>query len=339
MIPDDEANAAELECLIDACNEGFCDVAIVGNEFEISGASIEQIVDGIAEVRENIPDTIPITTAVILGSYAAHSELVEAVDELYVHIYPSLARYPVEHALSYMHNAYHSVRAVAGEKPIVISETGWPSSGSLPPGPFGDVTFTEADAATYLQNFVSWAEAELRPNDSYFYFASMDEPWKSGPEGNYGAHWGISTAGVLKEGIFETLDCDRVAPNWGTTRIPDEDTAGDPTVSVTTTPALGTADPICGETNFLVPADARILVYVNTAFGWWGPKSEGGSAAVLNDGTWCSAYASPGTADEDGTEIGVFLVDSAFEPMLVSGPATLPTELTGGALDSVIVAR
>lgn len=339
LTADDTANAAELQCLIEVCNQGYCDTAIVGNEFEISGASPEQIVAGIEEVRAKIDDDIPITTAVILGSYAEYPSLAAAVDELYVHIYPSLARYPVEHAMTYMHDAYERVRAVAGEKPIVISETGWPSSGGLSPGAYGAVVFNPADAAEYLKSFVSWAETELRPQDSYFYFESTDEPWKDAFEPSYGAHWGITTQGVLKPGIHATLDCERSAPSWGNVRIPDANTVGLADISVTEVPGLDTADPICGTTNFLVPADHHVLVYVNTEFGWWGPKSFGDSALVMSDGTWCSEYASPGTADEAGTDIAVFLTSETFDAPIVSGPVALPQTLADNAVDYEIVAR
>lgn len=338
MTENDAQNADEIDCLIETCNAGLCDVAIVGNEFELSGASPEQILAGINEVKAAISDDIPVTTAVMMGSYAAEPTLAAAVDELYVHIYPTVV--PVGYSISYLHDAYEKERAVAGEKPIVISETGWPSGGNLGRSPWAsDTPFTEADAATYLMDFVTWADSELRDQDSYFYFAAMDEPWKEAVEGNWADHWGITTAGAVKDGVAETLACERSNPSWGTARIPDAAAAGDPTLSVTNTPALGTDDPICGTANFLVPSDHHILVYVNTDFGWWGPKSSGGSALVMSDGNWCSYYASTGTADEDGSEIAVFLMEKTFAALPVLGETDLPSELAAAAVDSVIVER
>ncbi len=340
MNDDDDQNAAEIACLIETCNAGLCDAAIVGNEFELTGASPEQIVEGIKEVKAAIPKGIPVTTAVIMGSYAAEPTLAAAVDELYVHIYPSLARLPIEYSISYIDDAYKKVRAVAGDKPIVISETGWPTGGNLGASPWATNTpFTGPDAAAYLMDFVSWAESELRDEDSYFYFAAMDEPWKVAVEGNWADRWGIATAGVLKPGMAKTLGCERSNPSWGASRIPDANSGGNPAINVTTIPGLETTDPICGTTNYLVPADHHVFVYVHTGGSWWGTKSAGGSALVMPDGKWCSDYASPGTLDEDGDEIAVLLMEKSYAPQPVLGTADLPSELLEAAADYEIVKR
>jgi hypothetical protein len=231
------------------------------------------------------------------------------------------------------------VLSVAGEKPIVISETGWPSAGTPLTSPLGSAVFSEENATLYLKNFVSWAEDQLRPQDSYFFFAAMDEPWKAAVEGDFGSHWGVYTASDLKPGRQEILDCERTTSTWGTARLPDASTSGDPVLVVTDTPAVGSESAVCGTANFIVPADTRILTYVNTPFGWFGPKSFGGAASILPDGTWCSEYASPGTGDSNATEIGVFLVESSLAPPPADGTGTLPTELTNAALDSEIIAR
>jgi exo-beta-1,3-glucanase (GH17 family) len=81
---------------------------------------------------------------------------------------------------------------VADGKPIVISETGWPSKGS----PYGAAVPGEDQALNYFLNTYLWAEEE---GIDIFYFAAFDESWKVGDEGDVGAYWGIwDSQGRLK---------------------------------------------------------------------------------------------------------------------------------------------
>ena len=74
-------------------------------------------------------------------------------------------------------------RAAQG-KPIIITETGWPSQGG---GLKGAVAAEDA-AMKYFIDTVRWTKENEIP---VFYFSSFDESWKTGDEGDVGAYWGL----------------------------------------------------------------------------------------------------------------------------------------------------
>jgi exo-beta-1,3-glucanase (GH17 family) len=76
------------------------------------------------------------------------------------------------------------VQAVAGGRPVIISETGWPDRGSA----FHGSVPSRVGAMRYFVDTVTWAQqAEV----DMFYFAAFDEAWKVGAEGDVGAYWGL----------------------------------------------------------------------------------------------------------------------------------------------------
>jgi exo-beta-1,3-glucanase (GH17 family) len=79
---------------------------------------------------------------------------------------------------------YRRVVAIAGGRPVVISETGWPSGGSA----VGAANPSEENALRYLLNTLEWTEAE---GIELFWFAAFDEAWKAGHEGDRGVAWGL----------------------------------------------------------------------------------------------------------------------------------------------------
>jgi exo-beta-1,3-glucanase (GH17 family) len=79
---------------------------------------------------------------------------------------------------------YQKVKDVAGAKKVIITETGWPSSGQA----LGESIPSEMNALKYFINTHLWASDD---NIDTFYFSSFDESWKVGNEGDVGAHWGI----------------------------------------------------------------------------------------------------------------------------------------------------
>ena len=76
------------------------------------------------------------------------------------------------------------VKAAAGDKPVVIAETGWPSRGQ----PVGDAVPSPDHALHYFVTVRQWARRE---GVKMFYFASFDEPWKRRQEGDVGPEWGL----------------------------------------------------------------------------------------------------------------------------------------------------
>ena len=89
---------------------------------------------------------------------------------------------------------YHRAKKVANGKKVIITETGWPSSGSAT----GETVPSYENAMQYFINTYVWAEQE---DIEIFYFSSFDEEWKAGDEGDVGAYWGLWD----KDGNFKYL--------------------------------------------------------------------------------------------------------------------------------------
>ena len=83
-----------------------------------------------------------------------------------------------------MKDMYHRAQRVANGKKVIISETGWPTSGES----CGDAEPSYENALQYFINTYQWAEQD---NVEIFYFSSFDEAWKTGDEGDVGAYWGL----------------------------------------------------------------------------------------------------------------------------------------------------
>jgi exo-beta-1,3-glucanase (GH17 family) len=91
-----------------------------------------------------------------------------------------------------MIDMYHKAKAAAGNKKVIITETGWPSSGQA----LGGAVPSEINALKYFINTQLWATDDAV---EIFYFSSFDESWKVGAEGEVGAYWGLwDSKGNLK---------------------------------------------------------------------------------------------------------------------------------------------
>lgn len=83
-----------------------------------------------------------------------------------------------------MKKMYDLVKQAAKGKPVVISETGWPTKGTT----YGAAVPSYENAMRYFIHTFEWANKE---NIHLFYFSSFDEAWKISHEGEYGAYWGL----------------------------------------------------------------------------------------------------------------------------------------------------
>ena len=83
-----------------------------------------------------------------------------------------------------MKEMYRRAQRVANGKPVIISETGWPTVGT----PFGAAVPSYDNALDYFVRTYQWADEE---GVDIIYFSSFDESWKVGDEGDVGAYWGL----------------------------------------------------------------------------------------------------------------------------------------------------
>ena len=87
-------------------------------------------------------------------------------------------------APQYLKRMHGLVQAAGGEKPVVITETGWPGQGQ----PVALAVPSPENAMRFFIDVQQWARRE---GIKLFYFSSFDEPWKLQQEGEVGTSWGL----------------------------------------------------------------------------------------------------------------------------------------------------
>ena len=183
---DKEDNEKEIEGLIDLAKAGHVDVAAVGNEVLYrNDLSLEELIGYIQRVKEALAGLdIPVGYVDAYYEFSRHPIIVENTDVILANLYPYWEGCPIEYALGHMQAMYGQVVDAAQGKPIIVTETGWPSEGgSLK----GAVAGPEA-AMKYFIDTINWTKTNDIP---IYYFSSFDESWKTGDEGDVGAFWGL----------------------------------------------------------------------------------------------------------------------------------------------------
>ncbi len=199
---DPAVNNAQIANLISAAQAGNVSLAIVGNEYLLANdnspnpdpqaeskliAYIQQV-----KAQTNINVTYADTWDEIVNK---HPNVMKAVDVIAVNIYPFYENATIDQALAKLQSDYQLTVQAANGKQVIITETGWPSSGASPS--FSPAAApSAANAAKYFNDVENWARTS---NISLFYFSAFDEPYKA----NYNdyASWGIwDTNGNMKPG-------------------------------------------------------------------------------------------------------------------------------------------
>ncbi|TRW94534.1 glycosyltransferase [Candidatus Methylobacter oryzae] len=201
-----EKNRQEIETLINVSKQDNPNIVrvMVGNEVLLR-AEIppEQLVEYIREVKKNT--WRPVSTSETWAEWMKHPELVNEVDFIAVHILPYWEGIAAEDAVDYVFDRYHAVQKAYPNKPIVITEVGWPSDGQ----PFKHATASISNQAKFLREFLNRADAE---KVTYYIVEAFDQPWKMSIEGSAGAYWGIFNADRQPK---YPMDADVIAmPNW-----------------------------------------------------------------------------------------------------------------------------
>ncbi|MEO0582901.1 MAG: glycosyl hydrolase family 17 protein [Bacteroidota bacterium] len=181
---DEEKNEQEVSSLIEMGKAGLVDIAAVGNEVLYrNDLTKEQLLDYLKRVKAALPD-VQVGYVDAYYEFTTHPELVEHSDIILANCYPFWESCQLEYSLMYMKQMYYQAMAAAQGKPVVITETGWPSQGQS----LGGAIPSTENAIKYFLNAQYWSSQENIP---MFYFSSFDEAWKVGAEGDVGAYWGI----------------------------------------------------------------------------------------------------------------------------------------------------
>ncbi|WP_299124896.1 glycosyl hydrolase family 17 protein [uncultured Winogradskyella sp.] len=183
---DKEDNEKEIEGLIALAKAGHVDAAAVGNEVLYrNDLSLEELLGYIKRVKDALAGLdIPVGYVDAYYEFSRHPELVEHTDIVLANLYPFWEGCPIEYALGHMQAMYGQVVDAAQGKPIIITETGWPSEG----GSFRGAVAGDSAAMKYFIDTINWTKENDIP---IFYFSSFDESWKTGDEGDVGAYWGL----------------------------------------------------------------------------------------------------------------------------------------------------
>lgn len=181
---DEALNEQEIAGLIQLVKDGFVDIAAVGNEVlyrkDLSEAAL---LDYIHRVKKAVPE-VPVGYVDAYYEFTDCPAVTAACDVILSNCYPFWEGCQLDYSLVYMKQMYQQAKQAANGKKVIITETGWPSQGKN----FEGAAPSMENAMKYFINTQQWSREE---GIEIFYFASFDESWKVGAEGDVGAYWGL----------------------------------------------------------------------------------------------------------------------------------------------------
>jgi len=179
-----EHNEIEINNIIKVGQAGYANLIAIGNEVLLrDDLEVEQLIEYIRRVKQAVPN-VPVGYVDAYYMYINYPEIVDECDVLFANCYPFWEYCALDISVEYMKKMYELVKTNSKGKPVVISETGWPTKGEL----YGAAVPSYENAIRYFINTYEWANQE---NIHVFYFSSFDEAWKISHEGEYGAYWGL----------------------------------------------------------------------------------------------------------------------------------------------------
>ncbi len=129
----------------------------------------------------------PVSTSETWHRWLANVEVAKEVDYIGVHILPYWEGIAVDDAVDYVFDRYHHLQLAFPDKPIIITEVGWPSDGQ----PKKQAVASKFNQAKFLREFLNRAAKDKL---SYYVIEAFDQPWKRTDEGSAGSYWGIFNA-------------------------------------------------------------------------------------------------------------------------------------------------
>lgn len=187
LSPDAAKNEREIRALLRQARE-HANVTrlIVGNEVllrdELSEGQMAAALDRVRKATRK-----PVSMADTWGVWQEHPALAAHVDFIAIHILPYWEGVAVEEAATYTIERLKRLQAAFPGKPIVITETGWPSHGDVQT----DAHPTPQNQARYLREFIPQARAM---GIDYYLIEAFDGQWKRDEEGRPGPYWGLFDA-------------------------------------------------------------------------------------------------------------------------------------------------
>lgn len=181
---DKEKNKKELDGLIKLANEGYVDIAAIGNEVMYRGDLQEDELLEFITLGKKAITTIPVGYVDAYYEFRERPRITEMCDVILANCYPFWEGCDLDYALMYMKDMYRQAQRAGNGKKVIITETGWPSQGTNLEGAYPSYD----NYLKYFMNTQKWSKEE---QIDIFYFSSFDESWKVGDEGDVGAFWGL----------------------------------------------------------------------------------------------------------------------------------------------------
>lgn len=181
---DKEKNEKELDGLIKLANEGYVDIAAIGNEVMYRGDLQEDELLEFITLGKKAITTIPVGYVDAYYEFRERPRITELCDVILANCYPFWEGCDLDYALMYMKDMYRQAQRAGNGKKVIITETGWPSQGTNLEGAYPSYD----NYLKYFMNTQKWSKEE---QIDIFYFSSFDESWKVGDEGDVGAFWGL----------------------------------------------------------------------------------------------------------------------------------------------------
>lgn len=159
---------------------------IVGNEAILRGdVTVEEMIKYLRMARAK--SWRPVSTSEPWHVWIDNPELVDEVDFIAVHILPYWEGISVKEAVAYVFERYDQLKQMYPDKPIVITEVGWPSNGK----PIRQASASLVNQAAFLREFLN---AAYERDVIYYVIEAFDQPWKMALEGTTGGYWGLFDA-------------------------------------------------------------------------------------------------------------------------------------------------
>jgi GPH family glycoside/pentoside/hexuronide:cation symporter len=178
-------NEREIASLLQLAQEGWVDIATVGNEVLMRRElSAQEIIGYVKKVKAQLPANVPAGYVDAYYQFSDHPELAEVADVVLINCYPFWEGAENRYALAYVQRMHELARQAAKGKKVIITETGWPSSGQ-------SVGAAEPGAENAMKYFIDVQQWAQQADVEVYYFSSFDEPWKVEQEGAVGARWGL----------------------------------------------------------------------------------------------------------------------------------------------------
>lgn len=176
----------------------------IGNEASVEWTDhlvpVERLISFARRLKRTLPHPVTFCENYVpwLGKLAP---LAAELDFISVHSYPVWEYHSIDTALAYTQENYYAVANRYPDKPVMITEAGWPTASNGR----GIETWNASESlqATYYQQLIAWTTAERILT---FVFEAFDEPWKGSPHPQEPEkHWGLFYVDRTPKPVMQSL--------------------------------------------------------------------------------------------------------------------------------------